>query len=208
VTGMCAVSAEALVLVSGAPASGKSTLARPLARMLGFALLSKDIIKETLHESLNMTADLDQSRRLGAAAMELLWALALSCPHAVLEANFRPHNRYELDRLAALARPTVEVHCTCPPSVAYQRFRARAEAPEHHHAHALKELPLDLLGEYDRPMTIGHVIRVDTTSTVDVAALANQIRSCWTHHSRPHDGHGSIPSHLPPDTVEGVHPLE
>jgi hypothetical protein len=25
-------------------------------------------------------------------------------------------------------------------------------------------------------MTIGHVIRVDTTSTVDVAALANQIR--------------------------------
>ena len=34
---MCAVLAEALVVVSGALASGKSTLARPLARMLGFA---------------------------------------------------------------------------------------------------------------------------------------------------------------------------
>ena len=144
--------------------------------MLGFALLSKDIIKETLHESLNTTADLAQSRRLGAAAMQLLWALAPGCPQAVLEANFRPHNPYEVDKLAALARPTVEVHCTCPTSVAYQRFLARAQAPEHHHAHALKELPLDLLGEYDRPITTGHIIRVDTTSTVDVEALANEIR--------------------------------
>jgi predicted kinase len=38
-----------LVYVSGAPGSGKSTLAEPLAASLGFALLGKDIIKETLH---------------------------------------------------------------------------------------------------------------------------------------------------------------
>jgi broad-specificity NMP kinase len=36
-----------LVLVSGAPGSGKTTLAVPLAAELGFALLRKDRIKET-----------------------------------------------------------------------------------------------------------------------------------------------------------------
>jgi predicted kinase len=34
------------------PGAGKTTLARPLAAALGFALLSKDHIKETLHDAL------------------------------------------------------------------------------------------------------------------------------------------------------------
>ncbi len=41
-----------VVLVSGAPGAGKSTLAGPLAAELGFALLTKDQIKETLHDAL------------------------------------------------------------------------------------------------------------------------------------------------------------
>jgi predicted kinase len=39
---------QSLVYVSGAPGAGKSTLAGPLAAELGFALLGKDRIKETL----------------------------------------------------------------------------------------------------------------------------------------------------------------
>ena len=41
-----------VVLISGAPGAGKSTLAGPLAAELGFALLTKDRIKETLHNAL------------------------------------------------------------------------------------------------------------------------------------------------------------
>jgi predicted kinase len=41
-----------VVLVSGAPGSGKTSLAAPLAAELGFALLGKDRIKETLHDAL------------------------------------------------------------------------------------------------------------------------------------------------------------
>ena len=59
------------MLVSGAPGSGKTTLAVPLAAELGFTLLRKDRIKETLHDVLGAPApDLAWSRRLGAAAME------------------------------------------------------------------------------------------------------------------------------------------
>ena len=70
-----------LVYVSGAPGAGKSRLAAPLAAELGFALITKDRIKETLHDALGAPEpDLAWSRRLGAAAMELLWALSGSAP--------------------------------------------------------------------------------------------------------------------------------
>ena len=70
-----------LVYVSGAPGAGKSSLAAPLAAELGFALITKDRIKETLHDALGAPEpDLAWSRRLGAAAMELLWALSGSAP--------------------------------------------------------------------------------------------------------------------------------
>jgi predicted kinase len=41
-----------LVLVTGPPASGKTSLAQPLARHLGRPLLGKDTIKEALFDSL------------------------------------------------------------------------------------------------------------------------------------------------------------
>jgi adenylylsulfate kinase-like enzyme len=62
-----------LVYVSGAPGSGKTSLAAPLATELGYALLTKDRIKETLHNAFGAPQpDRAWSRRLGGAAMELL----------------------------------------------------------------------------------------------------------------------------------------
>jgi predicted kinase len=55
-----------LVHVSGAPGAGKTSLAGPLAAELGYALLTKDTIKETLHDTLGAPeAGLAWSRRLG-----------------------------------------------------------------------------------------------------------------------------------------------
>jgi predicted kinase len=68
-----------LVYVSGAPGSGKTTLAVPLAAEPGYALLGQDRIKQTLHDAPRRTRTRPAwSRRLGAAAMELLWALAVA----------------------------------------------------------------------------------------------------------------------------------
>src|SRR6185503_20318251 len=121
-----------LVYVSGAPGSGKTSLAVPLAAALGCALLTKDRIKETLHDAFGAPdADRAWSRRLGAAAMELLWALAADAPAVVIEANFRPHSEYEKAKLSALAARPVEVHCACPPELAVQRYNARATHPVH-----------------------------------------------------------------------------
>jgi hypothetical protein len=70
-----------LVYVSGAPGAGKSSLAGPLAAELGFALITKDTLKETLHDALGAPEpELPWSRLLGGAAMELLWRLAADAP--------------------------------------------------------------------------------------------------------------------------------
>jgi hypothetical protein len=82
-----------IVLVSGPPGAGKTTLAVPLAAQLGFPLLTKDTIKEAIWDAFDPSpADLAWSRRIGGAAMRVLWAVAACCPQAVLEANFRPHS--------------------------------------------------------------------------------------------------------------------
>ena len=100
-----------LVYVS-APGSGKTSLAVPLAAELGYPLLAKDRIKETLHDAFGAPeSSLAWSRRLGGAAMELLWALAAAAPAVVIEANFRPHSGYERAKLSALAARPVEVYC-------------------------------------------------------------------------------------------------
>jgi len=168
-----------VVLVSGAPGSGKTSLAAPLAAELGFALLGKDRIKETLHDALGAPEpDLAWSRRLGGAAMELLWALAADAPAVVLEANFRPRSAYERDRISALCPRPVEVNCVCPPELAARRYAQRATAS--HPVHVVITLSPAFLAEFDRPVGIGDLITVDTTGPVDAVALADRVRGCWT----------------------------
>jgi predicted kinase len=165
-----------LVYVSGAPGSGKTSLAVPLAAELGYALISKDRIKETLHDALGAPdPDLTWLRRLGGAAMELLWALAADAPTAVIEANFRPHSQHEGAKLSELAAQAVEVHCACPPELALQRYNTRLTHP----VHVATRLQLDAMKEFDRPVGIGTLITVDTTVPVDVHPIAAAVRDCY-----------------------------
>ena len=72
---MTAPSHPLVVVVGGAPGTGKTTLAAPLAKALELPFLSKDLIKETLMDSLG-ASDLPTSQRVGAAGWELLYRVA------------------------------------------------------------------------------------------------------------------------------------
>jgi len=169
------------VVISGPPGSGKTTLARPLARRLGFALLSKDDIKESLYTSLGgAPGDPAYSSLIGAAAMDLLWALAQHCPSVVLEANFRTRSPEERAKLAALDARIVEVHCRVPLEEASRRFAERAREERHHPAHPLMEMPPERMAEYKDPFALSPVIEVDTSAPVDLDALVEWITRSWT----------------------------
>jgi predicted kinase len=75
---------RSFILVSGAPGSGKTTLARKLAEAIGFEMISKDAIKEALFDVLGPLEDDPRTRKLSRAAMAVLWAVAPNCPNVIL----------------------------------------------------------------------------------------------------------------------------
>ena len=172
-----------IILVSGPPGSGKTTLARPLAEALGFALLTKDDIKETLYTAMHgAPGDAAFSRQIGSAAMEVLWALGPHCPAVVLEANFRTKSDYEREKVAGLlagGARIVELYCRLPREEASRRFAERAREVRHHPAHALAEMAPERIAEFEEPFGMGPVIEVDTRAAVDMARLVVQVDELW-----------------------------
>jgi len=166
-----------LVLVTGPPGAGKTTVAEALADELGFTLFAKDPIKEILHDALGEEADLAWSRRLGVAAMEMLWALAAYSPAAVLEANFWPDDPRHRAHAQALGAVPVEVHCVCPVEECVRRYAERA--PSRHAVHVDGHGARSLVAGFERsarPLGLGPVVLVDTTRPVDIPALAARVR--------------------------------
>jgi predicted kinase len=175
---------NAVIVVAGIPGSGKTTVARALARELRIPLVSKDTIKEALFDALG-TGDLVWSQQLGLAAHRVMYALAADLDSVVLESHFW-RGVAEAD-LGSLARPLIQVYCRCPVDVAVERYKRRAMTADRHPGHlpdhqsdeviawwaSIKPEPLEL----DAPL-----IEVDTSgavNTVELAAKVTAAMSAW-----------------------------
>ncbi len=130
--------APLLVLVTGPPASGKTTIASELARLLDIPAIHKDAIKEQLAEDLP-GASLEWSQRLGGAAYGQLYLVGRQLVEAgrscLLEANFHPQlSRAGLLPLA-LRSNVVQVVCGGDPDTLMARYRQRHAAGGRHPVH-------------------------------------------------------------------------
>jgi predicted kinase len=173
---------RAFVVMSGLPGSGKTTLGRQLATLLGLAMLDKDDVLDALLQAVG-SADPPCRQSLSRASDAVLETIAANSPGAVLSSFWRR------ERLSTTSgTPTawlhqlpdarlIEVHCACPPAVAAARFQARRRHSGHHDQQHTTE---DLIDQFTRldvegPLRVGHLVAVDTSSDVDPDTVANVI---------------------------------
>jgi predicted kinase len=158
------------VLVGGWPGAGKTTLATALAAELSLAVLHKDEVKEALMDALGPPATVEESRRLGTAAVTALLRVARGCPGAVIDSTWYPCC---LPMVAALGGPFAEIRCRVDKTTARVRYGRRQR--DERHLDSLRT-PDELWGSPVEPLGVGPLIEVDTAADVDVAALATRIR--------------------------------
>jgi predicted kinase len=139
-----------LIIITGLPATGKTTLARELAQLLQVPLIGKDMVKEPLLDVLG-AGNRAHSRRLSTASFAVLFALArellMSCGSVILEGNFRngEHERPILDALPGGSRPAAaiaQILCQVEESQRLERLRGRATDPARHAGHRDAQIAL------------------------------------------------------------------
>ena len=168
-----------LVVVTGMPSSGKTTVAEGLASRLQLPLIAKDEIKESLYESLE-AEDVAASSQLGAAAYALIFALArrmlASGASLIVEANFF---RDQDSEFASLPEHwTVQLHCHAPLAILLDRYANRSRHAGHRDSEKIKGLPARFESGAHSPLALdGELIQIDTTEPVNLDALAERIRS-------------------------------
>ena len=178
-----------VVIVTGPPSSGKTTLGRRIADDARLPFLHKDGIKELLFDTLGWS-DRAWSKRLGAATYEVLFHIVEVQLRAgasfVVESNFHPtfHN----EKFAALQQTygfvACQIRCFADGDVLFARFKARAESGARHPGH-VDELNYDEFegmlrrGRDDALDIDGETIEIDMTDfeTIDYDGLIAAVRS-------------------------------
>jgi len=170
------VTEAVFVIVSGPPASGKSTLAPALARDLGLPIVAKDTIKDALMSVLPVP-DVETSRQLGRGAVAAMLAVAAESPiGAVIESNF--YRSVAVDGIRRLPGRVVEVFCRCDRATATDRYAERAGTRHAGHFDGVRSSEELWNDEVAEPVAGGWpLLEVRTDGPVDVGEVLAFIRS-------------------------------
>jgi predicted kinase len=177
-----------LVVVTGPPASGKSTIADALRARLGFPLIAKDSLKEVLGEALHVEGRADSQRLGGAIFFVLAHVVHELLAHGVsviAEGNF--HAESALFTGLPPAR-IVQVHVSAQLDELRRRMVVRAGERHavHYDADAATEVATRAAaGEWAALPLHGDLVEVDTTEWPDLAELTDGVAAITRSSSNP-----------------------
>lgn len=164
-----------LVIVSGPPAVGKTTLACLLAKRYGLPLFAKDAFKEMMYDNMQALPSLEESRFLGKCSIDTLQLitrelLGYGISH-IIEANF--DSELFSPVLQAIAQECsfacVQIQMECDGATLAARFRSRAALGIIHPGHQgltymERMLPALMQGKGSDINIPSMIIRIDTTN--------------------------------------------
>lgn len=171
------------IVITGLPASGKSTVGAAVASALALPMLDKDEILEALFDSLGV-GDADWRARLSRAADLVFQQLAMRTKGAVL-VSWWQHPQSDVASgtspswLHSLPGEIIELHCMCSPQVAAERFFARRRHAGHLDTTNSTTAELDGFERFVWPgaLGIGRVLEINTEQPVNFEALVEQLAS-------------------------------
>lgn len=178
-----------IIIITGRPAAGKSTLAKWLSQELKFALVSKDSIREALFDRLGWK-DRKWAQELGKASVDMMFYFAkaaLEVGHSIIMDNtFDPAvsvSRFQTIKDQYDAE-SIQIICDASNEILFERFKARYVSGDRHPGHGdeavLDDLNTFLSSDYSPFLDIGGpIIEVDTNdfSKVDYQGILKQIES-------------------------------
>jgi predicted kinase len=178
-----------LIIISGLPCTGKTTLAKKIASRFRLPLVTKDGAKELLFDTLGWK-DRAWSKQLSLASYSLLFYFMqaqLSVARSmVVEANFDPdvHTEKFQSLKGSWVFEPLQIQCIADGEVLYERYRQRGESGRRHPGHVDSETyeefkPILLQGRL-KPIPIGgEYIEVDTTdfAKIDYTTLYQAVKA-------------------------------
>ena len=169
------------IIVTGIPASGKSTVARAVSAALGLAMLDKDEILEVLFNSQGV-GNAEWRARLSRDADEVLQEKAFRSQSAVIASWWRhPASKVgsgtPVEWLSSLPGVMIELYCNCSAEIATERFLSRKR--HEGHLDPLKTRA-EVLATFQQhltlgPLGLGRVVEVTTERSVDLRTVLAQI---------------------------------
>ncbi len=173
--------ARSIIVITGLPASGKTTLARLLGEELHFEVIDKDDFLETL---LGSVQEFDAEFRFNCsreADMQFEEAARVAGDVILVSHWQRPDEHRESGTPSAWLREfdnVIEIACQCSVATALERFKSRNRHP----GHGDNRSSLSVLTQWFEednlraPLGIGSLITVNTEAIVDIKKLALECR--------------------------------
>ncbi len=133
-----------LILIAGAPATGKTSLSEYLTRELKIVCLNKDHIKEVLVDMLGYK-NRDENKRLSETTFFVIKYVAeramIIGESIIIESNFRVNEEeYLLNLISKYNYIPITVFLSADPRTLHKRYLDREHSGSRHHAHLSADL--------------------------------------------------------------------